>query len=450
MQQIGSTTSGDAEFLAPPRVGTAGCGSIATMRVVCVGAGPAGLYFSILTKLRDPGSEVTVLERNPRGATYGWGVTFSDDALDSFFEGDRQSAEEIRHTFGAWRDQLVYVAAKPAAHLGGYGFAIGRHRLLEILAARATELGVQIHYDHPVDDLAGFADADLILGADGANSRVREHYADHFDTSYDSGRNKYIWLGAEKLFEHFTYTFIHAPFAGANRGPNAAANPNWVAFHAYPYRATEGASGEASSTFIVECRPEVWHELGFDQLSPDETCRQLELMFVSWLDGKRLLVQGRDDKLAPWLNFTWVTNKNWYHGNVVLAGDAAHTTHYSIGNGTKLAIEDVLELDRQLGAQPDIPTALAQYQRIRGAAVRERQDLARANARWFENIGPEIWDTDPVAFSHALRDPSRPEPRGPRWLLHRATQLRLGRAARGWLSSAERRQRAREKAFRAD
>jgi anthraniloyl-CoA monooxygenase len=402
------------------------------MQILCVGAGPAGLYFAILSKLRNPETQVTVLERNPAGVTFGWGVTFSDDVLDSLYEGDPVSAAQIQGNPVSWNDQLVLLGDKPVAHLGGYGFAIRRHLLIQLLAARATALGVKVLYEYSVDDpaeLARIVDADLVLAADGANSRVRSWHAEQFGTETEQGANHYIWLGARKVFTEFCYGFEHT---GAG----------WIWFYAYPY-------DEQTTTFIVECGPDTWRALGFDTLGPTETLRKLEAIFAKHLGGEPLLAQTKQEDTsqpAQWLRFSWVTNRAWYHGNTVLAGDAAHTTHFSIGNGTKLAFDDVLALDRQLAAHPDdLPAALADYQRERMDAVAARQRVARDSARWFEKIEPYT-RLDPTRFSFALRtrgDASHPTPSGASWLLHRATQLSIGRAARGLISSSKRRQRAR-------
>jgi len=402
------------------------------MRIVCVGAGPAGPYFAILTKLRDPDARVTVLERNPAGVTFGWGVTFSDDVLDGLYRGDPVSAAEIQRNSASWRDQVVRLGDEPVAHLGGYGFAIGRHRLLELLALRATELGVEIRYEHPVDGTAGLAglDADLVLAADGANSKLRGEHAEDFGTEIDQGINHYIWLGADRAFTEFGYGFEHT-------------EAGWIWYYAYPF-------DERRTTFVVECGPDTWSGLGFDALGADDTLRALEKIFARHLDGASLLVQTKAGEAAPWTRFTWVSNRAWYHGNTVLAGDAAHTTHFSIGNGTKLAFDDVLELDRQLAANPaDLPAALRGYQRERGTAVTARQQVARRSSRWFEQLD-QFTELDPTTFSYALRirgEEPPPAQAGLRrlrpGLLHRATQFAAGRWARGLISSARRRQRAR-------
>src|SRR5215210_7983851 len=212
------------------------------MRIVCVGGGPAGLHFAICMKLRDKDHEVTVIERHPAGVAYGWGVVFWDDMLDNLYDNDPESAWEIRDRSVLWDDQEVHVRGKQTIPIGGYGFSIGRKPLLDILAKRATNLGAAVQFEREVEDLSEFADADLIVACDGVNSLVRQVYADKFQTNVDVGRNKYIWLGARKVFDTFTFAFEET-------------NAGWIWFHAYRFNAD-------TSTFIVECSPETWKGLG--------------------------------------------------------------------------------------------------------------------------------------------------------------------------------------------
>ena len=402
------------------------------MEVVCVGAGPAGLYFAILTKLRDPAARVTVLERSPEGETFGFGVTFSDDVLDVLHAADPVSAQDIQRDPASWRNQIVVLGGQ-LAHMGGYGFATGRHRMLELLVERARRLGVTVVFDHPVESTAGLAEyagADLIVAADGVNSRIRDTTPE-FGTEIETGENYYLWLGA-RHFPEFTYAFEQTPHG-------------WVCFSAYPFDAD-------TSTFIPEMQPATWKALGFDALNTHDALREIERIFARHLDGVALKAQtktGDDpDSPAPWAQFRWVTNRSWHAGNVVLLGDAAHTAHYSIGNGTKLALEDAVELDRQLAAHPDDQdAALRAYQAASAERVTERQRISRASARWFEQLDTTAPGADPVKHAYDLRNAGNeplPEASGMSWMLHRATQLRAGRWARGQLSSAKRRQRLRE------
>ncbi|MDQ3904987.1 MAG: FAD-binding monooxygenase, partial [Actinomycetota bacterium] len=223
------------------------------MKIVCVGGGPAGLYFSISAKLRNPAHDITVIERNPAGVTYGWGVTFSDPLLDSLYHNDPVSARKIFESPASWHNQEVCVGTQ-RAHLGGYGYAIGRKHLLDILVDRAAELGVDIQFEREVNDLSEVSDANLVVACDGVNSRIRRFYRQHFQTDAVVGRNKYLWLGTHRIFQSFMFAFEETP-AG------------WIWFYSYPYNA-------GTTTFIVECSPETWTGLGFDRLSPDDSLKK--------------------------------------------------------------------------------------------------------------------------------------------------------------------------------
>ena len=212
------------------------------MKIVCIGAGPGGLYFAISAKLRDAGHDITVIERDPPGATYGWGVVYWEDLLDTLYRNDRESAQRIRAESALWQEQETRLRGTDSAYLGGYGYSINRAPLLEILADRAIGLGVDVQYRRPVEDAAEFTDADLVVVADGANSRIRQQHAEQFGTTVSQGSNPYIWLGTPKVFDKFTFAFEETP-AG------------WIWFHAYP-------SSEGVSTCIVECTERTWRALG--------------------------------------------------------------------------------------------------------------------------------------------------------------------------------------------
>ncbi|NOK19265.1 FAD-dependent monooxygenase [Corallococcus carmarthensis] len=352
------------------------------MKMVCVGGGPAGLYFSILAKLSNPKHDVTVVERNPAGVTYGWGVVFWDDLLDDLYRNDPVSAQRIAQAAARWDTQEVHLRGQFATHIGGYGFALGRDRLLDILIRRAKGLGVDVRFQQDVTDASAFADADLVVACDGVNSRLRQRYVSHFQTHVEEGRNKYIWLGTNKVFDAFTFAFEETP-AG------------WLWFHGYRF------NGE-TSTCIVECQEATWKALGFDTLGPDETLRKLEDIFQNQLRGRSLFNQLKGMGKAPWLNFKRITNERWYHDNVVLMGDAAHTTHFSIGSGTKLAIQDAIGLAQQLRAHPeDLPAALEAYDEERRAALLAIQLAARSSSEWFENV-PSYVNQDATAFAYSL------------------------------------------------
>jgi anthraniloyl-CoA monooxygenase len=352
------------------------------MKIVCVGGGPAGLYFATSMKLRNKSHDITVFERNPAGVTYGWGVVYWDDMLDNLYNNDLESARELRDNSARWEDQEVHVHGKQTICLGGYGFSMGRKRLLDILAERARDLGADVQFEREVEDLAEFADADLIVACDGVNSRVRQLFADQFQTKVDVGRNKYIWLGTQKVFDAFTFAFEKT-------------DAGWIWIHAYRF------DGD-TSTCIVECSPETWEGLGFDVLGPDESIALLEDIFEPYLDGHSLINQMRHLGKTPWLNFQHISNKNWYHDNIVLMGDAAHTTHFTIGSGTKLAVEDALRLAEKLHErEDDIQAALETYEEERRTALLTVQNEAHDSAQWFESIERYI-DKDTVQFAHSL------------------------------------------------
>lgn len=393
------------------------------MDIVCVGGGPAGLYFAISAKIRDPDHRITVVERNPAGVTYGWGVTFSERLLDSLYRNDPVSARKISGNPASWNNQEVRVSEARPVHLGGYGYAIGRKRLLDILADRAGELGVDVQFEREVEDPAEFQDADLVVAADGANSRVRKVCGRHFRTDADVGRNKYIWLGTRRVFDSFVFAF-----------EETAAGWIWC----YAYRFSQDAT-----TFIVECSQATWEGLGFDVLGPDESMRRLEDIFARHLDGYPLINPMRDLGKTPWLNFVRITSAAWYHGNVVLLGDAAHTTHFSIGSGTTLAMQDALALAGRLDEHRDVPAALAAYQHERRTALLRPQGAALNSTRWFENVGGHIGQ-DPRQFAYDLWK-RRGQCPSWRYQLHLATQVTLLRKLRSTLSSARRGLRARRR-----
>jgi 2-polyprenyl-6-methoxyphenol hydroxylase-like FAD-dependent oxidoreductase len=375
------------------------------MKIVCVGGGPAGLYFASLMKLHDARHDVTVLERNPAGVTYGWGVVFWDDLLEQLRESDAVAAATITEEAFGWTGQLLAVQGKEPVHVGGHGYGIGRQQLLDILTARATALGVDVRFEHEVDDPAALDDADVIVACDGVNSRLRQLRADVFKPTVAVGRNKYVWLGTTRVFDAFTFAFVET-------------DSGWIWCHAYGF-------DRSTSTFIVECSPETWTGLGFDRLGEDESIALLERLFASQLDGQPLKNQVRSNDTLPWLNFRRVTNEQWRAGKVVLMGDAAHTTHFTIGSGTKLALEDSIRLAAALTEHADVPAAFEAYERRRKAELLKPQTEARLSAQWFENITRYV-DLDPQQFFALLKERrSLILPRVPPrsyYRLHRATQ----------------------------
>jgi 2-polyprenyl-6-methoxyphenol hydroxylase-like FAD-dependent oxidoreductase len=386
------------------------------LRITCVGGGPAGLYFAILMKERDRDHEITVYERNPASVTYGWGVVFWDDLLDQLCASHPPTAREIGANAFRWNGQQLAVEGRDPVHQEGHGYAIGRHRLLELLIDRAQALGVEIRFKREVEAGSQLPKGDLIVACDGVSSRLRQLYAGDFGTDIHVGRNKYIWLGTTKVFDQFTFAFA----------PTAA---GWIWCHAYAF------DGERS-TFIVECAPETWSGLGFDHLGEHETVVLLEELFASRLDGHRMRASDEANGASLWLNFRTLTNESWHRENLVLIGDAAHTTHFTIGSGTKLALEDAIALAAKLSEVPNLEQALVDYERERKVALRFAQTDARFSARWFENVRRYI-ELDPPRLFVLLRlRRSRLLPRIPPTLyysLYEAThEVRALRALRRW------------------
>ncbi|MFJ6737839.1 FAD-dependent monooxygenase [Streptomyces sp. NPDC091279] len=335
------------------------------MKVACVGGGPAGLYLSILLKLRDPSHEITVHERDPEGSTYGWGVTYWRALLDRLHSCDPVSADALDAHSVRWNEGTAKVRDLVTRSPSDEGFGIGRHRLLEILADRARSLGVRLETEREItgDTLP---EADLVVAADGVHSALRTRHAEDFATVATSGRNPYLWLGTTRVFDSFTFAFV-------------ASGHGWIWCYGYPF-------GPDRSTCVVECAPETWTGLGLDRLPDADGLALLERLFDDVLDGHPLLGRPARDGASPWLTFRTITNRTWHRGNLVLLGDAAHTTHYSIGAGTTLALEDAIALADALGAEAELPAALARYERERKAALLSVQSAARYSAQWYENL----------------------------------------------------------------
>jgi len=352
------------------------------MNIVCIGGGPAGLYFGISMKLRDPAHQLTVIERNGPDDTFGWGVVFSDQTLENLQRNDPVSAREVAQSFARWDDIDVHFKGEVITS-GGHGFVgIGRRKLLHLLQARARQLGVKLCFQTDVEDAAAFKDADLVIAADGINSRVRERYAEHFKPDVDVRPNKYIWLGTHRLFEAFTFIFEHTEHG-------------WIWAHAYRFDSD-------TSTFIVECQESAWKGFGFDRMSQEENIAACERLFAKYLGGQRLLSNAQHLRgSAAWLNFRRVSCGKWHHRNIVLMGDAAHTAHFSIGSGTKLALEDAIDLARLLHEKAALKGALEEYEAVRRVEVLKLQSTARNSMEWFEHA-PRYVHFEPLQFAYAL------------------------------------------------
>jgi 2-polyprenyl-6-methoxyphenol hydroxylase-like FAD-dependent oxidoreductase len=391
------------------------------MKIDCVGGGPAGLYFALLTKLRDPGHSVTVFERCRAESTYGLGVSLGQDILDSLRGNDAESAQEIERAGFRWRRQEVYFRGHRAIHDGDDIYNISRQQLVDILAARAASLGVDIRYGHEVLSPRELLDSDLVVAADGANSRIRRTPG-KFQTSISEGSNKYIWLASTKVFDCFTYLF-------------ARTEAGWVWAYAYGFT-------QELSTFIVECSAETWDSLGFLAMPTDESAAMLQRLFATHLEGQRLIGEFPDGTSARWQSFRTITNRRWHQDNVVLLGDAAHTAHFSIGGGTKLALEDAIALAGSLERHSSLPQALTAYESQRRADLVRPLAEAECSAAWLENL-PRYANLDPQVFTallHLRRSPLLPVmPPRLSYLLHQATErsaalneirTRLGRATK--------------------
>ncbi|WP_284763850.1 bifunctional salicylyl-CoA 5-hydroxylase/oxidoreductase [Arthrobacter sp. efr-133-R2A-63] len=361
------------------------------MKIAIVGGGPGGLYFAALMKQLDPSHKITLWERNAASDTFGFGVVFSDETLGGIGNADPAVAEYMSRRFARWSDIDIHFGGETVT-VGGQGFAaMSRKELLELLQRRCAELGVDLRFQTlapAVEELE--ANYDLVLAADGINSQIRAKYADSFAPTLDLRPNKFMWLGTDQVFEAFKF-FVKETEWGV------------MQIHGYPY-------SDEGSTFIVEMHEDVWRAAGFDEtatdvfppgVSDEKAIAKIRTIFAEELDGYEVLSNN-----SKWINFTTVRNESWRHNNVVLLGDAAHTAHFSIGSGTKLAMEDSLALAACLHEHPDVESALSAYETERRPVVASTQRAAQASLEWFERIA-QYKGQDPTQFAFNLLTRSR-------------------------------------------
>jgi 2-polyprenyl-6-methoxyphenol hydroxylase-like FAD-dependent oxidoreductase len=345
------------------------------LRIAVLGGGPGGLYFAYLWKKRHPDASVDLFEQNAAGATWGFGVVFSEQALEFLRADDPETVDAIAPRMESWNNITLNLRGQ-SVEIDGVGFSsIGRLELLTILQQRAREAGVIPRYDtliQSVDELAGY---DLIVAADGLNSLVRRSFETAFGASVSHSTNKFAWYGTSKRFATLSQTFVATELG---------------TFNAHHYR-----YAPAMSTFLVECDAATWERYGFGHKTIEESQAICEQIFAATLDGHRLV-----SNKSVWRNFPWIWNENWSSGNIVLIGDALHSAHFSIGSGTRLAIEDAIALAKALEAETNIPSALTLYQAERKPIVKKLVTAARTSADWYEHF-PEHMKLDLLDFAYS-------------------------------------------------
>jgi 2-polyprenyl-6-methoxyphenol hydroxylase-like FAD-dependent oxidoreductase len=345
------------------------------VRIAVIGGGPGGLYFAYLWKKRHPDARIDLFEQNAAGATWGFGVVFSEQALEFLRADDPDTVDAITPRMQSWKNITLHLRGE-SVEIDGVGFSsIGRLDLLTILQQRVRSVGVTPRYDtliQSVDQLAGY---DLIVAADGLNSLVRRSFEGEFGASVTHSSNKFAWYGTTKRFETLSQTFVKTELG---------------AFNAHHYR-----YAPSMSTFLVECNLATWQRYGFADKTIEESKDICERVFASTLDGHRLV-----SNKSVWRNFPWIWNEHWSSGNMVLIGDALHSAHFSIGSGTRLAIEDAIALARALEAEPDISAALHRYQSERKPVVKKLVTAARTSADWYEKF-PEHMKLGLMDFAYS-------------------------------------------------
>jgi 2-polyprenyl-6-methoxyphenol hydroxylase-like FAD-dependent oxidoreductase len=349
------------------------------LRIAVIGGGPGGLYFAYLWKKLHPDADIDLFEQNAAGATWGFGVVFSEQALEFLRADDPGTVDAIAPRMESWRNITLNLRGE-SVEIDGVGFSsIGRLDLLTILQQRASSAGVTPRYDTLIQSVDQLADYDLIVAADGLNSFVRRAFEGDFGTSLSYSANKFAWYGTTKRFETLSQTFVETELG---------------AFNAHHYRYAPGMS-----TFLIECDPATWRRYGFADKTTEESQAVCEKVFASTLDGHRLV-----SNKSVWRNFPWIWNERWSFKNMVLIGDALHSAHFSIGSGTRLAIEDAIALVKALEAEGDISRALVRYQTERQPIVKKLVTAARTSADWYEKFADHMkLDLLDFAYSYITR-----------------------------------------------
>jgi 2-polyprenyl-6-methoxyphenol hydroxylase-like FAD-dependent oxidoreductase len=345
------------------------------VRIAVIGGGPGGLYFAYLWKKRHPEAQIDLFEQNPADATWGFGVVFSDQALEFLRADDTDTVDTFAPRLESWRNITLNLRGE-SVEIDGVGFsAIGRLELLKILQTRARSVGVTMRFDTVIPSVEGLDGYDLIVAADGLNSMVRRSFEKEFGASVSYSANKFAWYGTTKTFATLSQTFVAAEHG---------------TFNAHHYRYSPGMS-----TFLVECDTATWNAYGFADKTVEESQAMCERVFARTLDGHRLI-----SNKSVWRNFPWVWNERWSYRNIVLIGDALHSAHFSIGSGTRLAIEDAIALTKALEVEADLASAFVRYEAERKPIVKKLVAAARTSADWYENF-PAHMRRDLLDFAYS-------------------------------------------------